>query len=309
MAARPTAYEPVIVSCAITGGMTVPGQSAAIPVTPTQIVESAVAAHAAGAAIVHVHVRDPTTGRPCADQDLFTEVIAGIRDRCDAIVQPTTGGGVGQTIAERAAVVSRNRPEMASFNCGSINFGLYGALRRGADGLADWEVEYLEGTRDYVFRNSFADMEGLCAMFREAGTKQEFEAYDVGHLHNLAHLVERGLVDPPAHVQFVLGVLGANAATPSQIVHMHRTAVDLLGDGFTWSVAGIGYPAQFHCAATSLVMGGHVRVGLEDNLRLSRGERATSNADLVAKACALATLLDRPVATADTARTMLGLRR
>jgi uncharacterized protein (DUF849 family) len=235
-------------------------------------------------------------------------VLAAIAERCDAIVQPTTGGGVGQSIAQRAQVVTRNQPEMASFNCGSINFGIYQVLRRGNEGFQPWEVDYLEGTRDYVFRNSFSDMEGLCALFREAGTKQEFEAYDVGHLYNLQHLLEQGHVDPPVHVQFVLGVLGANAARIDQVVHMHRTARDLFGDAFTWSVAGIGYPAEFHMAATALMLAGHIRVGLEDNLRVTGDRRAPSNAELVEKAVALAELLDRRPATADEARALLGLK-
>ena len=299
---------PLIISCAITGGMTVPGQSAAIPVTPAQIVDSAVAAAEAGAAIVHVHVRDPETGRPTADLDLFGEVLAGIGRRCDAIVQPTTGGGVGMTIEQRAMVLTRYRPEMASFNGGSINFGIYGVLRHGAERFAPWEVDYLESTRDYVFRNTFSDMELLCARFAETGAKPECEAYDVGHLYNLRHLVDRDLLATPLHVQFVLGVHGANAARIEQLVHMQRTARDLFGEGFTWSVAGIGYPGEFHMAATAMMLGGHVRVGLEDNLRLSTERRADSNAELVEKAVALAGLLDRRPATADEARALLGLR-
>ena len=188
---------PVFCSCAITGGMSVPGQSAAIPVTPEEIVDSAVAANAAGAAIVHIHVREPETGKPIADLGLFREVLAGIGERCDAIVQPTSGGGVGMSIEERARVVTECRPEMATFNCGSFNFGIFKARQRPE--MAPWEVEYLEGTRDYVFKNTFADIHGLAGLFREAGTKPEYEVYDVGHLYNLAHLAGRGarrLPDP-----------------------------------------------------------------------------------------------------------------
>jgi 3,5-dioxohexanoate:acetyl-CoA acetone transferase len=298
----------VFCSCAVTGGMSVPSQSAAIPVTPEQIVDSAVGAHAAGAAILHIHVREPSTGRPTADLGLFREVLAGIAERCDAIVQPTSGGGVGMSIDERARVVTECRPEMASFNCGSINFGIFQVRRR--PGMAPWEVEYLESTRDYVFRNTFADMYRLSELFREAGTKPEYEVYDVGHLHNLRHLDEQGLVDRPFHVQFVLGVLGANAATLDQLVHMRRTAVELFGDGaFTWSAAGVGYPGQFHLAAAALMLGGHVRVGLEDNLRVARERRAASNAELVEKAMTLAPLLDREPASAAQAREILGLAR
>ena len=303
-----TELEPVFVSCAITGGMTVPGQSPAIPVTPEEIVDSAVEAHAAGAAIVHVHVRDPETGRPSADLGLFKEVIAGIGERCEAIVQPTTGGGVGMTIEERARVVVECRPEMATFNTGSFNFGIFQVSHRPE--MARWEIEYLESTREYVFRNTFADMYRLAELFRDAGTKPELEAYDVGHLYSILHLLEAGLLDPPLHVQFVLGVLGANAASVEQLVHMRRTALDLFGtETFTWSAAGVGYPGEYHLAATALMLGGHVRVGLEDNLRVSAARRAESNAELVAKAVALAPLLDRSPASADDARTILGLDR
>ncbi len=218
--------EPVFLSCALTGGMSVPGQSAAIPVTPEEIVDSAAGASAAGAAIVHVHVREPETGKPVADLGLFREVLAGIGERCDAIVQPTSGGGVGMTIEERARVVTECRPEMATFNCGSFNFGIFGVHHRPE--MADWEIEYLESTRDYVFRNTFRDLYRLSELFREAGTRPEYEVYDVGHLYNLHHLAEQGLVDFPFHVQFVLGVLGANAASIDQLVHMRQTATGAL---------------------------------------------------------------------------------
>jgi 3,5-dioxohexanoate:acetyl-CoA acetone transferase len=296
----------VFCSCAITGGMSVPGQSAAIPITPEQIIASAVAAHAAGAAIVHIHVRDPETGRPTPDLGLFKEVLAGIGERCPAIVQPTTGGGVGMTIEERARVVTECRPEMATFNCGSFNFGIFRVHHRPE--MAPWEIEYLEGTRDYIFRNTFSDIYRLSELFREAGTKPEYEVYDVGHLYNLRHLADQGLVDFPLHLQLVLGVLGANAATIPQLVHMHQTAVSLFGtDGFTWSAAGVGYPAQFHLAATSLMLGGHIRVGLEDNLRVTGERRAASNAELVEKAMTLAPLLDRVPVDSGGARELLGL--
>jgi len=295
------------ISCAITGGMTVPGQSEAIPVTVEEIVDSAVAAHEAGAAIVHVHVRDPASGKPSAELGLFEEVIAGIRERCNAIVQPTTGGGVGMTIDERARVLSACRPELASFNVGSFNFGIFQVWHRPE--MEPWEIDYLESTREYVFRNTFADTYRLAELFREAGTKPELETYDVGHLYNVAHLLEQELLDPPLHIQFVLGVLGANAATLEQLLHMRRTANELFGAGaYTWSAAGVGYPGEFHLAATALMLGGHVRVGLEDNLRLDVERRAASNAELVEKAMTLAPLLDREPATADEARAILGLR-
>jgi uncharacterized protein (DUF849 family) len=298
---------PAFLSCAITGGMSVPGQSAAIPVTPEEIIDSAVRTNAAGAAIVHIHVREPETGKPTADLGLFNEVLAGIGERCSAIVQPTSGGGVGMTIEERARVVTECRPEMATFNCGSFNFGIFQVSHRPQ--MQPWEIEYLESTRDYVFRNTFRDLHRLSELFREAGTKPEYEVYDVGHLYNLSHLADQGLLDFPFHVQFVLGVLGANAATIEQLVHMRRTAASLFGEErFTWSAAGVGYPGQFHMAAAALMLGGHMRVGLEDNLRVTAERRASSNAELVEKAIRLAPLLDRTPAGPDEARAILGLR-
>jgi uncharacterized protein (DUF849 family) len=195
---------------------------------------------------------------------------------------------------------------MATFNCGSFNFGIFQARHRPE--MAPWEVDYLESTRGYIFKNTFADLYRLSELFREAGTKPEYEVYDVGHLYNLAHLAEQELLDFPIHVQFVLGVLGANAATIEQLVHMRRTAISLFGEErFTWSAAGVGYPAEFHLAAAALMMGGHVRVGLEDNLRVTLDRRATSNAELVEKAMALAPLLDRTPASPAEAREMLGI--
>jgi uncharacterized protein (DUF849 family) len=298
--------DEVIISGAITGGMTVPTQSSAIPITPAQIIDSAVGAYEAGAAIVHIHVRDPDTGRPSSDLSLFGEVIEGIRSRCPVIVQPTTGGGQGMTIEERAAVLTEFRPEMATFNTGSINFGLFPIAERDLD-WEEWERTYLEDTRDYVFRNTFADMERICRMMRDANVKPELEAYDVGHLYNVKYLLERGLLDRPIHIQFVLGVLGANQPEVEQALHMLRTARSLFGADFTWSLAGVGYPAEFSLAALGIMLGGQIRVGLEDNLRVSRSKRATSNAELVEKAVALAAMFDRSPATPDQARQFFGL--
>jgi uncharacterized protein (DUF849 family) len=273
---------------------------------PSKRIEPLATGGATPAMALHIHVREPETGRPIADLGLFKEVLAGIGERCGAIVQPTTGGGVGMTIEERARVVTECRPEMATFNCGSFNFGIFRVHHRPE--MAPWEIEYLESTRDYIFRNTFSDIHRLSELFREAGTKPEYEVYDVGHLYNLRHLADEGLVDFPIHLQFVLGVLGANAATLPQLLHMHSTALSLFGaDGFTFSAAGVGYPAQFHLAATSMMLGGHIRVGLEDNLRVTTTRRAASNAELVEKAMTLAPLLDRVPADSAAARELLGL--
>ena len=295
----------LISRAAIRGVLPVPGPRAAIPIPPYDIIDSAVGAHEAGATIVHLHVREPETGNPSSDMKLFREVVAGIKERCDVIVQPTTGGGKGMTLEERAAVLPELEPEMATFNTGSFNFGLFPIAERGGD-FEEWEIDYLEGTRDYIFRNTFADMEKVCTMFREAGAKPELEAYDVGHLYNIKYLLSRDLLDTPVHIQFVLGVMGANAATIEQLMHMRRTATELFGEDYTWSAAGVGYPAEYHLAAMCLMLGGHVRVGLEDNLRVSREKRAETNAELVEKAVALGEMFDREPATPDEAREAFG---
>ena len=300
--------DEVIITCALTGGMTVPTQSAAIPVTARQIVEEGLRAHEAGASVLHIHVREPETGRPSADLDLFAEVLTGLRERCDAVLQPTTGGGVGMTITERGAVLERFRPEMATFNAGSFNFGIFPVARRDLP-FAEWEREYLESTRDYVFRNTFSDMAYLAGLFRQCDTKPEIEVYDVGHLFSLRQLIADGVVAPPFNMQFVLGVLGANGSEPDQLVHMLRTAERLFGrDAFTWSAAGVGYPAEFNLAAMAIILGGNVRVGLEDNLRVRRGTAANSNAQLVGKAVDLTRMFDREPATPAQARERLGLK-
>lgn len=299
--------EPTIVTCAVTGGMTVPSQSPAIPVTPEQIVADGIAAWEAGASILHLHVRDPETGAPSADQDLFAEVLGGLSAATDAVLQPTTGGGIGMTMAQRTAVLPRFRPEMATFNAGSLNFGLFPLLERDLP-LEPWERDYLERSRGYVFTNTFQDLEHLCHEVRASRTKPEIEIYDVGQINNVRHLLDRELLDRPLHLQFVLGVLGGNVAELDQLLHMLRTAERALGVGaFTWSAAGVGYRGEFHLLAASLLLGGHVRVGLEDNLRRSPHELASSNADLVHKAVELARLLDRRPATPDEARALLGL--
>ena len=298
--------QKVVVSAAITGAMTVPSQSPHIPISPAEIADSAIAASAAGAAIVHIHAR-AEDGRPSADQGLFREIFERITAGCDAIVQTTTGGGVGMTIEQRAAVVRELRPEMATFNTGSINFGIFPLAGRITEYKHDWEREYLESTRDYVFRNTFQDLEHMCRVMSETGTKPELEVYDVGHLYNVVHLLEAGLLETPVHIQFVMGVLGAIGARAEELFHLRERGRALIGE-HTWSVAGVGYAGEFGLATISLVLGGHVRVGLEDNLRLRPGRLAPSNASLVEKIARIARELDREPATADEARAILGIR-
>ncbi|AKS31217.1 3-keto-5-aminohexanoate cleavage protein [Mycolicibacterium goodii] len=299
--------DKVIITCAVTGGMTVPAQSAAIPITVDEIVRAGVEAAEAGAAVLHVHVREEATGRPVADLDLFERALTELKKNTDAVIQPTTGGGRGMTVEERASVL-KFRPEMATFNAGSFNFGLFPVAARDLP-FADWERDYLEGTTDYIFKNTFADMTYMAEQMRQADTRPEIEVYDVGHIYNLEQLVKDGVLEPPFNLQFVLGVLGANAAEPDQLIHMLRTAERVFGrDSFTWSAAGVGYRGEFGLAALSLILGGNVRVGLEDNLRITRTENATSNAQLVRKAVDLAATFDRTPATPDEARQFLGLK-
>ncbi|MFE7417468.1 3-keto-5-aminohexanoate cleavage protein [Rhodococcus sp. NPDC057529] len=299
--------DKVIITCALTGGMTVPAQSKAIPITVDQIVAEGVKAAEAGASVLHVHVREEETGRPVADLDLFERALSELRKHTDAVLQPTTGGGRGMTVQERASVL-KFRPEMATFNAGSFNFGLFPVASRDLP-FADWERDYLEGTTDYIFKNTFEDMTYMAQQMRESDTRPEIEVYDVGQIYNLEQLVKDGVLEAPFNLQFVLGVLGANAAEPDQLIHMLRTAERVLGkDSFTWSAAGVGYRGEFNLAALSLMLGGNVRVGLEDNLRVSKREQATSNAQLVSKVADLAAMFDRTPATPDEARVHLGLK-
>jgi uncharacterized protein (DUF849 family) len=302
-----SADNKVIITCAVTGGMTVPAQSKHIPVTVDEIVAEGVAAAEAGASVLHIHVRDEATGRPVADFDLFQRVLTKLKDSTDAVLQPTTGGGRSMTVQERADVLAL-RPEMATLNAGSINFGLYPVAGRDLP-FEPWEREYLAGTRDYIFKNTFADIAFLAELMRETGTAPEIEVYDVGQLFNLRQLIKEGVVSTPFNLQFVLGVLGGNGVEPDQLVHMLRTAQRLFGqEAFTWSAAGVGYPGEFDLAALSLMLGGNVRVGLEDNLRLRRHDLATSNRELVEKVASLATFFDREPATPEEARARLGLK-
>lgn len=299
--------DPVIITCALTGGMTVPTQSGAIPVTVDEIVNEGLKAVEAGASVLHVHVREESTGRPVADQELFGRVLSALATQTDAILQPTTGGGRGMTIEERGAVLDF-RPEMATLNSGSINFGLFPVAAKPLP-FQDWEREYLEGTRDYIFKNTFSDMIFLAQLMGRSDTRPEIEVYDVGQLFNVKHLVSEGVLRPPFNIQFVLGVLGGNAPEPDQLIHMLRTAERVFGsDAFTWSAAGVGYRGEFAMAALALMLGGNVRVGLEDNLRVTRSRHANSNADLVSKVVQLAEHFDRRPATPEEARQVLHLK-
>lgn len=301
-------FDDVIVSCAVTGAIHVPTMSPHLPITPEEIAENAIEATDAGASIVHIHVRDPETGEPVTDLDLFEEVATRIHEGCDAIVQPTTGGAPTMAPEERVQVVPRLEPEMASCNMGSINFGLYPLLRKFDEFEHEWEREYLEGTRDLIFKNTFQDLETILPIFDEHGTKPELECYDVGHLYNAKHLLDRGLLEAPLHLQFVMGIHGGIAAEAENLTHMVRVADDLFGDDYSFSVIGAGRN-EFPMGAQAVNMGGHARIGLEDNLYLAKGALAENNAQLVEKMVGLIDdLTGRGIATPDEVREFLDLK-
>lgn len=301
-------FDKTIVTCAVTGAIHVPTMSPHLPVTPDEIVDEAVAAAEAGASIVHIHVRDPETGEPTSDLNLFRDVVERIKDRCDVIVQTTTGGAPTMTVEERTAVVPELEPEMASCNMGSINFGLYPILNAYDEFEYEWETEYLESTRDLIFPNTFEALERIFPMFEEHGTKPELECYDIGHLHNAKHFVDRGLVETPVHLQFVMGIHGGISADHDHLQHMLQTAERLFGDEFSFSVIGAGR-MQMRLGTTAVSMGGHARVGLEDSLYIERGKLAESNADQVDKIVNLTQeLTGREIASPDDVRSFLDLK-
>ena len=300
--------DDVIVTAALTGAIHVPTMSPHLPVTPEELIADGIAAAEAGASIVHIHVRDPETGAPSSDLDLFREVASGIKAETDAIVQPTTGGSAEMSVEERVAVVPELEPETASCNMGSMNFGLYPILNAHEEFEHDWEPAYLEASRDFIFTNTFADIETVLETFAEHGTKPELECYDVGHLYTAKHFLDRGLLEPPLRIQFVMGIHGGIAAEPEHLIHMHQTAEKLFGDQYSFSVIGAGRK-EFPLGTQGVSMGGHVRVGLEDNLYLERGTLAESNAELVEKAVELTdSVTGRDVATPEQTREFLDLK-
>jgi len=298
----------VIITCAVTGAIHTPTMSPHLPVTPEEIAQECIAAAEAGAAIVHVHVRDPETGEPITDLDLFEEVATTVADETDIIIQPTTGGAPTMSPEERIGVVPRLEPEMCSCNMGSINFGLYPMRHQYDKWEYNWEPEYLEGTTDLIFQNTFADLEVMLGTMSEYDTVPSLECYDVGHLYNLKHCVDRGLIDPPLHLEFVLGIHGGIGADPKNVYHMKKIADDLFGDNYSFSVIGAGRH-EFPICTTAVSVGGHARVGLEDNLYLERGKLAASNADLVSRMVDLAwDIAGRKPAEPDEVRGFLGLK-
>jgi uncharacterized protein (DUF849 family) len=302
--------DKLIITSALTGAITIPTQTPHLPFTPEHLIADSIACGQAGAAAVHVHARDPVNGRPLSDPDLFEPILKGIKATSNVVVGITTGGGMGMSPQDRLRVIPRYRPELASFNLGSINFSMHPVAKRykAEDFKYDWEQSYVEGTKDFIFRNTFGDMETYSSTFAENNVRPEFEAYDVGHLYNLRFLVKNGLASPPLWIQFVLGVLGGLAATIEDLVVMKQTADRLFGsENYKWSVIGVGYPAEINLAAAAIMMGGHVRVGLEDNIFIGRGKLCT-NAQLVEKIVRLAYEFDRDIATPEDMREILGLK-
>ncbi|MDQ1240640.1 MAG: hypothetical protein QG577_2826 [Thermodesulfobacteriota bacterium] len=300
--------DKLIITAAITGAATIPSLSPYLPMTPEEIANSAIEAAQAGAAIVHIHARRPEDGFPSSNPDHFREILTKIKAKSNVVICVTTGGSAMMTVEERAAVVPAFKPEMCSFNMGSINFALHSALRYLKEFKYPWEKAYLEMSKDFVFKNTFKDFDYLCEITQANQTKPELEIYDVGHLYNLDHLVSEGKMKPPLHLQFVMGVLGAIRGTPEDLTYLTTKAQVLFGaDNFTWSVIGVG-AAEINLSTMAIHMGGHVRVGLEDNIYIGKGKLAKSNAELVEKIVKLAGMLGREVASPNEARTILGLK-
>ena len=298
----------VVITCAVTGSIHTPTMSPFLPITPDEIAREAIAAAEAGASILHLHARDPKDGRPTPSPDVFMEFLPRIKQSSDAVVNITTGGGHNMTVDDRLAAPLRAKPEMCSLNMGSMNFGIYPAAEKFKEWKHDWEPAYLENTRDFIFRNTFKDIERILQELGEGcGTRFEFECYDVGHLFTLAHFLDRGLVKPPLFVQTIFGILGGIGAEPQQLMHMRETANRLFGDGYAWSVLAAGRH-QMNFVTQAAIMGGNVRVGLEDSLYLGKGQMAKSNAEQVAKIRRIVEELSLEVATPTEARAILDLK-
>ena len=302
--------EKLILTTALTGAITVPTQTPHLPYTIERIAEDGIACANAGSSSIHIHARNPKNGQPSSDPEIVGEIAMRIKEGCDAIVCITTGGGLGMTPQERLRGVAACQPELGTFNLGSMNFSMHPVARRYTpeDWEFDWEQGYVEGTKDFIFRNTFGDMEVFARTMKEKNVKPEFEAYDVGHLYNMKSLEKDGLIEPPYWIQFVLGVMGGLAARPETLLMMVQTANNIFGsENYNWSVIGVGYPMEFHMAAMGIIMGGHVRVGLEDNIFIKRRVLA-KNVDLVEKVKRLAAEFEREIATPDEARQILGLK-
>lgn len=297
-----------IVNCSITGAIHTPTMSPYLPITPEQIAQSAIDAANAGATTVHIHARNPENGMPTPDLEVYDEIVRRIRDRNrDVILCITTGGGAGMTVDQRVAVVPRFKPDLASMNAGSMNWGLFPIASKIKDFKYEWEGAMLAMTKDFVFRNTFADMEIMLKTMNEHGTKPELECYDVGHIYNLKFLKDVGLITGKPYLQFVLGINGGIGAHPDDLMMMKQTADRLFGVGqYEWSAFGAGR-FEYPICTQNLFLGGHVRIGLEDNLYLSKGVMAKSNAELVEKMIRIMREFDIEPASPAEGRAILGI--
>jgi uncharacterized protein (DUF849 family) len=304
---KPTGRK-VVITCAVTGSIHTPSMTPYLPITPAEIAEAAIGAAEAGASILHLHARKPDNGQPMPDPAVFMQFLPRIKRSTDAVINISTGGGHGMALTERLAAALSTKPEMASLNMGSMNFGLFPGLDKPREWQHPWEPAYLEMTRDFIFRNTFKDIEFVLQELGEGcGTKFEFECYDVGHLYNLAHFVDRGLIKPPFFIQTIFGILGGIGADPDNLVHMRHIADKLFGADYQWSVLAAG---RHQMAFTTLagIYGGNVRVGLEDSIYLGKGQLAKTNAEQVTKIRRILEDLSLEIATPAEARALLGLK-
>jgi len=297
----------VIITCAVTGSIHTPTMSPHLPITASEIADAAIGAAEAGAAIVHLHARDPKDGRPDQSPQAFAPFLQVIKQRSKAVINITTGGAPTMAIEERVRPAATFKPEVASLNMGSMNFGLYPMLARYKTFKHEWEKPYIEGSRERIFKNTFADIEYILTTCAENGTRFEIECYDIGHLYTLSHFAERGVVKPPFFIQSVFGILGGIGPHPEDVMQMRRTADRLFGDQYRWSVLGAGRN-QMPVAAMAAAMGGNVRVGLEDSLWLGPGKLAESNAAQVARVRQIIEGIGLEIATPDDAREILSLK-
>jgi len=296
----------IVITAALTGAIHTPTMSPHLPVSPQQLIDEIIATHEAGGAVAHLHVRNPENGMPSADQELFLEIASEAKKHCDIILCTTTGGGLGAPVEERVKVVSTLKPELASLNAGSLNFALFHVLDHYKTWKHEWEKAYLAQTEDFIFPNTFKTMRQFLEIFNQMKTKPEFEIYDVGMINNLAYAIQSGWIKKPVYLQFVMGILGGIPATPENLVFLYETARKAIGD-FEFSVCAAGRH-QFNMCTQSLLLGGHARVGLEDNLYLKKGVMAKSNGEQVAKIIRIARELDLEPATPEEAREILGLK-
>jgi uncharacterized protein (DUF849 family) len=297
----------VIITCAVTGSIHTPSMSPHLPITAEEIADAAIGAAEAGAAVVHLHARDPKDGRPDQSPDAFAPFLKVIKQRSNCVVNVTTGGAPTMTVEERVRPAATFKPEIASLNMGTMNFGLYPMLERQKEFKYEWERPYLEGSRERMFKNTFADIEYILTTCANNGTRFEIECYDIGHLYTLRHFADRGVVQPPFFIQSVFGILGGIGPHPEDVLHMKRTADRLFGDEYRWSVLGAGRN-QMAIAAQAAAMGGNVRVGMEDSLWIGPGQLAKSNAEQVTKVRQIIEGLGLDIAASDEAREILALK-